>query len=400
MGTDDDGLEFTFGTGEMSKALATAGGKNEVSEAAAKSVRESSISELPDGGDDDDDAKSTPEDERPPSLKAESDSRPPSSTQDPKNHTFTFGNSDTSAKMIQQAAAQFKIKSEEKYQIQTTTAVQPPTTSIGDLHPLDPHVIRPFYQSNVPEAPMSLPAAPYHSQNYDGFHTSWDSGAYSHPVYGQYGTGPAAYYEPPLPMMVPYTAPAPPPLPVSYGQRTSFDSRRSSHDRKYSCENSHNNDDPGGDKDSGRDWRCLIASDDDSPEKASLSPLEEVALDPADVYPSRQPCDTSEASEKDLDVPISADKPSEMPISRLGSDEFGGGMERENTLDTHMEELQGLSMELTRECQERRQQLQRDKIFQNELVNDINTLWKECVEVVGNDRLMAELDAQRHERYE
>ncbi|KAF4720990.1 hypothetical protein FOZ62_024886, partial [Perkinsus olseni] len=314
--------------GEMSKALAA--GERGSSEMTA----EATLAESP--AEDD----SPKEDGQPPvkedttgvegqSGGGDSDSRP--STQDPKQHTFTFGNSETSAKMIQQAAAQFKEPRQEDNQQQLPSQALP----VDQRQPY----VEPLYPDNTPQVPMGYPPAQQYGYSAQG----WAPGGHSipYPAYGHYVGVAPAFVEPSLPMMVPYSAPAPPPLPATYAQPRGVERRAS---RSLSFDEHYYG---GG---------------------SSVSAV------------------TSEhySAVEEQGVPAWASTE-------------GASTRQECTLDTHTDELHNLSLELSAECQEQGQQLQRDKTFQNELVNDINRVWQECVELVGHDRLMAEFDRQRHE---
>ncbi|KAF4703683.1 hypothetical protein FOZ63_019881, partial [Perkinsus olseni] len=121
----------------------------------------------------------------------DSDSRP--STQDPKQHTFTFGNSETSAKMIQQAAAQFKeLRQEDNQRQQQQQASR--------VLPVDQrqHYVEPLYPDNTPQIPMGYPPAQQYGYSAQG----WAPGGHPipYPAYGHYGVAPA-FVEPSLPMM-------------------------------------------------------------------------------------------------------------------------------------------------------------------------------------------------------
>ncbi|KAF4685109.1 hypothetical protein FOZ63_000189 [Perkinsus olseni] len=327
-------------------------------------------------------AEDSPEEDKQPPVKenttgvegqsggGDSDSRP--STQDPKQHTFTFGNSETSAKMIQQAAAQFKEPRQQDNQQQLPSQGLP----VDQRQPY----VEPLYPDNTPQVPVGYPPAQQYGYSAQG----WAPGAHPipYPAYGHYGVAPA-FVEPSLPMMVPYSAPAPPPLPATYTQARGVERRASrsrSFDEYYYDESVVKSFHEQAGPEPGRDWNGVMTGPNGG---RGAPPLEMVMEDRTDSSVSAVTSEHYSAVE-------------EQGVPAWASTE-GAFTRQECTLDTHTDELHNLSLELSAECQEQGQQLQRDKTFQNELVNDINRVWQECVELVGHDRLMAEFDRQRHE---
>ncbi|KAF4712544.1 Vacuolar protein sorting-associated protein 11, partial [Perkinsus olseni] len=329
--------------GEMSKALAAGErGSPEMTATLAESPTEDDSPE-----DDEQPLEDTVEGQ---SGGEDSDSR------DPKQHTFTFGNSETSAKMIQQATAQFKEPRQEDNQQQLPSQGLP----VDQRQPY----VEPLYPDNTPQVPVGYPPAQQYGYSAQG----WAPGGHPipYPTYGHYGVAPA-FVEPSLPMMVPYSAPAPPPLPTSYVQPRCVE-RRASRSRSFD-EHYY-----GG----ARVTSGVMTGPNGG---RGASPLEMVMEDRTGSSVSAV---TSEHYSEEQEVPAWASTE-------------GASTRQECTLDTHTDELHTLSLELSAECQEQGQQLQRDKTFQNEIVHDINRVWQECVELVGHDRLMAEFDRQRHE---